>query len=271
MNVEEYLAAVDRAYGEYTGVALERRLLALAEDCGAEHGKTSALYASMLSEVGAFYRGQARYEESAEYFRRTIALLKDAVGENSPDYTTALNNLAGTYRQMRRFDDAEALFAQCLESYAASVGTRHILYASGLNNLSLVCLARGDTARAGELLRKSSDILAVLPECRDEYAASLCNIGALCCQLGQYAQAESALREALELFEQELGTDTPHYHAAWNTLGIVFYYQKDYVQAESCFRAAYEAAERLYGAEHRETVSALQALELVQRKLEETT
>jgi len=271
LNAAEYIAAVDQAYGACDGAAaLEQKLLSLAEECANEHGRNSALYASMLSEVGSFYRGQTRYEESAEFFNRTIAILRIAVGTSSPDFTTALNNLAGTYRQMRRFDEAEALFRRCLESYAHSVGTQHILYASGLNNLALVSLDRGDTARAKELLDQSSAILAQLPECRDEYATSLCNTGVLLCNLGQYEEAERRLREAIVLYKTELGTDTPHYHAAWNSLGIVCFRQNRFAEAEPCFLAAYEAAKTLYSAEHREAQSALQALQLVRQKLEAT-
>ena len=61
---------------------------------------------------------------------------------------------------------------------------------------------------------------------------------------------------AISLFETELGTDTPHYHAALNTLGIVYYRLGRFAEAYDRFTQAGDAAERLYGPEHRECVSA---------------
>ena len=268
MEKKLYFDEIDRAYDSLTGEALEERLLELLEQSGGEYGRDSAFYASMLSELGGYYRGQARYEESACRFQQARQLLAASVGEDSPDYATAVNNLAGTYRLMGRLDEAERHFRTCLELYRRTVGESDVLYAAGLNNLSLVCLDRGDAEGAAELLGQANRILAPRPDCRDELAASLCNLAALHRQLGRPDQAERELEQALALFENELGTATPHYHAALNAMGLVCYDGRRWQEALDWFTRAARAAETLYGREHRECQAALRHGELARQALE---
>lgn len=250
MTQAEYFNQVDLAYETLRGFDLEARLRALAEQAGGEYGRESGVYASVLSELGGYYRGQGRYNESADTFRRVICLLKASVGEHSPAYATALNNLAGTYRLMGEFEKAEQSFLLCLGIYEQTLGRGHVLYAAGLNNLSLVALDRKEPEQAARLLHQASDILSKLPECRDEYATSLVNLAALYRQCGQQEQAQRNLLEAVGLYENELGTDTPHYHAALNALGLVCADLGRRSQAQFWLDKAVCAAETLYGPAH---------------------
>jgi len=268
MELQHYLEQVDRAYEGSTGRELEGRLTALAEQCGAEHGRDSVPYASLLGELGGFYRGQGRYEESEASFRQALDVLEKRPGRESPEYATMLNNLAGTHRLMGRPDQAEEEFLACLDLYRAAVGEGHVLYASGLNNLSLVHLDRGELEKALALQERAADILAGLPQARDELASALCNQGALCQRLGRLEEAQAGLERALALFRDELGTDTPHYHAALNTLGAVHYAAGRFGDARSCFAQAAQAARSLYGPDHRETQAALAHQVMAERKLE---
>lgn len=256
MEQEKYFAAIDRGYAELAAPELEELLKSLVRKSETEGGARSALHASMLGELGAFYRGQGRFDESERAFLSAVDILGGINGGAGADYATALNNLAGTHRLMGRLDEAEAEFSECMRIYRRTIGEGHVLYASALNNLSLVCLDRGELRHALELQDRAGLILSRNAQARDEYAASLCNTGALYLRLGQYDEAERRLLEAVSLFENELGTDTPHYHAALNTLGIVYYRLGRFAEAYGHFTQAGDAAERLYGPEHRECVSA---------------
>jgi len=271
MEAREAFARVDSAYETCKGAELERAIQAVAAQCAAENGEESPLYAAMCSELGGYYRGQARYAQSEAAFLRAIEILKVNPGETSPDYTTALNNLAGTYRVMGSYDKAEELFLRCLKSYEHTVGTHHVLYASGLNNYALVCLDRGDLEHAEVLLGKSAEVLAGLPECVDEYAAALCNRSALLLRLKRAREAVPLLEKAVTLFETELGTDTPHYHAALHTLGLAQMQLEDHKAAADCFAAAVKAADTLYGPEHPEAQAVRRSLALAQEKTEGET
>ena len=268
MDAGTAFARVDSAYETLRGPALEQALLAVTADAAAENGLRSRVYAAMCSELGGYYRGQARYEESEREFLKALDILRVDPGEDSPDCTTAMNNLAGTYRVMKKYDAAEQLFLHCLESYEKALGKGHVLYAATLNNLALLCLDRGDLDRAAELLAQSSEILAALPECADEYAASLCNRGALLLRLRRPAEALPLLTEAIGLFETELGTDTPHYHAAYHSRGLAHSALGDHTAAAEDFAAALRAAEALYGPEHPEAAVIRRSLAEARQKQE---
>ena len=269
MDAKTAFDRVDSAYETCKGPALEQALQAVAADCAAENGEDSPLYAAVCSELGGYYRGQARYAESEAAFLRAIDILGKTVGEASPDYTTALNNLAGTYRVMKEYEKAEQIFRRCLERYEHTLGTGHVLYASGLNNYALVCLDRGDLDRAEALLGRSAEVLAGLPECMDEYAAALCNRSALLLRLHRAAEAVPLLEKAVGLFEMELGTDTPHYHAALHSLGLAHLQQNENAEAADRFFAAACAAETLYGPEHPEAQAIRRSLAEARRRMEE--
>lgn len=268
MTLGQYLEQIDQAYELCQGSqALEERLTALLDQCGAEHGRTSAQYASLLGELGGFYRGQGRFEESEARFQEALPLLEAQVGREHPAYATAVNNLAGAHRLLGRYDQALEEFRTCLELYERTA-KGSALHASGFNNLSLVYLDLGKLEEALSLQEQAGDILAALPQARDELASSLSNQGILFQRLGRLEEAERKLEAALTLFRTELGTNTPHYHAALNALGTVHYSARHYAQAKDCFAQAAQAAQALYGPDHREVQAALAHQALAERALE---
>ena len=255
MTWNEYLHCIDDAYSLPAAEA-EARLLALDRQCAAEYDEDSFLYGAMRNELGAFYKGQGRFQESAQCFRDALRLFERHAPPGDPAVATAMNNLAGALRLDGALEEAEELFLRCLDLYAGTVGRRHVLYAAGLNNLSLICLDRGELGRAAELQDAAAEILRGLPENRDEFAVSLINLGALRQKLGDLQTAEALLDEAVRLFRTELGTDTPHYHAALNGRGVVRYGKGDFSGAEQDFLAAAAAAAAMYGEEHFEARTA---------------
>lgn len=269
MEWNDYLAQIDRAYEELTGPALEGRLEELGQACLAEYGGESPVYGAMLNELGALYKGAGKLEQSEGYFLQALALMEGRLGRESQAYATVLNDLAGVHRLQGRLAEAEEEFKACLKHYEAVLGRNHVLYAAGLNNLSLVYLDQDRLAQAAELQKQAADILRALPECRDELAVSLCNLGVLRQRLGQLEEAEELLLEALRMFREELGTDTPHYHASLNALGVVRYASGRYDQAKADFSAAAEAAQRLYGPDHWEVQAAREHARLAGQAAEE--
>ena len=268
MEIRDYFRIVDSAYGTEDNIKIESEIKRACELARVNEGECSAIYASMLSELGGFYRGLTRYDESVACFSRAADILLELNGPDSPDYATCVNNRAGSYRQMRRFDDAERGFAECLGIYERTVGKKHILYSAGLNNLALVALDKGQTERAAALLSEAAEVLKGLPEHLDELATSLANTAELYRQLGRYEDAEKNLLEAKDIYENRLhDTFTPHYHAILNSLGLVCMATQRYPQAAEWFRQALIYCERYYNKEHREYKATLRNLEAAERQL----
>lgn len=261
--MKQYFERIDNAYASLSGGDLEKVLIAIAGECCSDFGEESVQYASVLSELGGYYRGQGRLKESVDHFTRAADLLSRLCGDDGTDYATALNNLAGTYRLAGDYNRAEALFQKVLGIYSRKVGKRSVLYASGLNNLSLVYLDRGDHDKAFAMQKESLEVLRGLPECRDELASGLCNLGAIYLNTGRFQDALNLYSEAAQMYEKELGTVTPHYHAAYNGIGFACFQSGDYAASVMAFEKAYQAANRLYGENHRETEAIKSSLQFV--------
>ncbi len=268
MDIRDYFSIVDKSYGTEDNQIIESEIKRACELAKENEGEGSAIYASMLSELGGFYRGLTRYDESVACFTKAAEILKALNGPMSPDYATCVNNRAGSYRQMREFDKAEEGFAECLNIYENTVGRHHILYSAGLNNVALVALDKGQTDRAAAYLKEASDILAELPEHLDEYATSLANTAELYRQLGRYEDAEKNLLEAKDVYENRLcDTFTPHYHAILNSLGLVCMATGRFKEAADWFRSALVYCERYYNKEHREYVATARNLKEAESKI----
>lgn len=268
MEIGDYFRIVDSSYGTENNETIEseiKRACSLAKE---NEGEGSAIYAAMLSELGGFYRGLTRYDESVDCFTRAAEILKAQRGPMSPDYATCINNRAGSYRQMGLFDEAEEGFAECLDIYEATVGKKHILYSAGLNNCALVALDKGQTDRAAALLNEAADILKDLPDHLDEYATSLANNAELFRLLGRYSDAEKNLLEAKDVYENRLhDTFTPHYHAILNSLGLICMATNRYEKAADWFRQSLTYCERYYNKEHREYKATERNLAAAEAKL----
>ena len=267
MEWKAYLTEIDAAYALPPKEA-EARLLQLDSSCRQEYGKDSYTAAAMDNEFGAFYKGQGRFNEAAARFCRALALFEATAAPGDPACATTINNLAGVLRLQGQTAEAEALFERALALYEESVGRGHILYAAALNNLSLVALDRGDLTKAAQLQAQAIEVLRALPACRDELAAALVNLGALLQNAGKATEAQPLLEEALRMFETELGTDTPHYHAALNERGVLRYRSGDYAGAEADFLAAARAAEAMYGMDHYEAQGARANAQAARRAME---
>ena len=267
MDPNTYFQAIDTAYGTLSGAELEQRLLQLLEQSRTEYGDTHDFYAAMLNELGGYYRGQNRFQDSEACFCKALSVFR-----TKPDaYTnlaTTLNNLAGTHRLMKHYAQAKEEFSQCLELYADSVGKNHILYASALNNLSLVCLDQRDLEGAEQYLSQASSILSAMPQHQDEYASSLCNLANLHYFRKETELARRELEEAVILHETVVGTRTPHYHSALHTLGIVLLESGHTEEAYAALEKGAAAADSLYGPDHDHTKSIRHMANLVKQKLE---
>lgn len=269
MEWKAYLTEIDEAYALPPKEA-EARLLQLDSACRQEYGKYSYTAAAMDNELGAFYKGQGHFDEAAARFRTALAIFEATAAPGDPACATTISNLAGVLRLQGQREEAERLFERSLALYEETVGTGHILYAAALNNLSLVALDRDDLTKAAQLQTRAIGILRALPACRDELAAALVNLGALLQRAGKSADAQPLLDEALRMFENGLGTDTPHYHTALNGRGVLRYMDGDFAGAEADFLAAARAAENMYGADHYEAQGARANAQAARRAVEET-
>ena len=75
---------------------------------------TDPLLAGSLNNFGQFYRGQRRYLEAADLFRRALVICGQSYGDNHRLTATVINNLAAVYLAAGKYDDAGLLYARGL-------------------------------------------------------------------------------------------------------------------------------------------------------------
>ncbi len=72
---------------------------------------------------------------------------------------------------------------------------------------------------------------------------------------GEYAEAETLIRQALLIQRKHLGEEHPEVGQAMNSLGTLLQLQGKYAEAESVFRQALAMRRELLGEEHPEVAA----------------
>ena len=257
--LDNFYEHLDRLYQAGDLKAVEQYLQNCSLQCGLPE-KISA-----LNELGGFYRGISRYQESEEAFCEAMALLEQIGQGSTARFATVLLNLAGTYRLSGHLDEAEAMLQQAIEQ----LDTEEYAYAGALNNLSLVKQAQGDLAEAERLSRQALDWIRGHGAPAHELATSYNNLAALCMHQQKLPQAQQMLDKAMEIYDC-MQEPNVHLAAACSTQGVLCYAQRDWAGAEKAFQRALELTEHFFG-QNEEYRTTLQNLALVKRKKEERT
>jgi tetratricopeptide (TPR) repeat protein len=144
---QEGIAQCDMDDGEFANAeggfkrALERQLAA--------SGESHPRAAEILSELGSvkYFEGDRR--AAGNYYRRTLAIEKQILGEGHPDVTGTANNLARILLEQRRFAEARALLEPSARNFSQQVLETDPNMAFVLSNLALIEMGSGnyDAAR----------------------------------------------------------------------------------------------------------------------------
>lgn len=211
----------------------------------------SARIAICETEMGVLEEA-ARHNDAAEtHYRRALAIWTQLAPGFGDYHATALMNLGSLYRTERRLEDAENMLTQAL-----ALAREH---GSGENNQRLLATI---TSRLGTLYcdtgarergrRMLTDAIAMLrglaPGSPAELAFAYSSLGMLDIRARDYKAAESSLREAVTLAENNLGEDHPDTGVYESELGLALYLQGEYDRAEVILRRArYVTGARLPG------------------------
>ena len=90
------------------------RLYVQAEKQAETFGAQDRRLAATLNNLADLYVQQAKYNEAAPLYRRSVQILQHYDGQEQVRLATALSNLAGLYTRQNKSTEAEALFEQAL-------------------------------------------------------------------------------------------------------------------------------------------------------------
>ena len=92
--------------------------------------------AAIWSSLATAHEGLENTSAALDAFERTMALQREATGENHPSYAIVLNNLALVYYRLDRLDDALEAMQRSVAIRRATLGESHPQTATALFNLA---------------------------------------------------------------------------------------------------------------------------------------
>ncbi|MEL6453632.1 MAG: tetratricopeptide repeat protein [Cyanobacteria bacterium J06623_5] len=123
-----------------------------------------------------------QYQEAEWFYRRSLRVRKEELGNHHPNVAIVLSDLAGLYCQQARYEEAETLLKQALQiqQQAAAEHT------------------------------KTNDSI--------ETGNSSYRLATLYCQQNRYSEADPLFQTALSIFREKLGSDHPRTQAVYADL-----------------------------------------------------
>jgi tetratricopeptide (TPR) repeat protein len=214
-DVKNYLNQVDAIYGKATTPdEVETCLKELLDGYGREHSDSDIVYASLLNELGSFYRGNRRFREGENYFQKAAELMAGFGEDYQAELATTLNNLAELYRLEGRLDEAEQQLSASLDIFAASPTDQVVPYASALNYLGHVNLDRNNYSEAVDCYERSRDLLQSTDGPVELVITAYGNLAAAHIKTGHLPEAI----ELLNVAEETLGLTSAVEHESYHML-----------------------------------------------------
>jgi tetratricopeptide (TPR) repeat protein len=168
-----------------------------------------ARIAVWLNELGVASRRMGRYKDAEAAYRESIALTSGRADGDLPLAGT-LTNLAELLRLEGKLNEARESAMRALAVREGRLPPERVEIAETLNNLGAVLAAGNDFDGAVRQYSRALSICDRIPETSAAVrAATLHNLGVARFRLGQTAEAEAALRRALEFRERTAGPAHP--------------------------------------------------------------
>lgn len=263
--MDEFFMTLDNLYLEGEQQKIERFLKEELAKLEAEGEERALDAASVLNEMGGYYRGTSRYAESCDCCAQALAILEGHGMAETVQVATMKLNFAGTLRLMGQLGKSYTLFIESKELLEKLGETGSYEYISLLNNLSLTCQDMGDGEQAIRLAEASLEAVAKLPELEDEIPTALNNLAAMLLRQKKYDDAEYRVRQALMEFKK-LPVPSAHEAAALSTLGVILFNTGRTEEAADTFLASATGTLAFFG-KNVDYASTLRSMSICREKL----
>ena len=249
----------DLTYKGYFDMALE--INAVAEKIALEKlGKASAENGSACFNHGrildfksdsAVVQKHHILTEAERWYRKSLAIREEVLGNDHPDYAWSLSNLAVLYHGMRQYEKSEPLYLEAKTIREKVLGKKHPEYAMSLNHLGVLYQDMYQYEKAEPLLLEAKVLREkVFGKEHSEYAMILNNLAIMYRRLGKYEKAEPLFLEASAIRKKALGKEHPDYAASVNGLANLYEKMGQLKKAEILYLEAKDIYESVWGSEH---------------------
>jgi serine/threonine-protein kinase len=250
-KLQNVFGHIQQTRGQYDAArrTLEEALAQQRELLGPDHAETLETLQTLgevLHELGDHAHARALLDESLE---RHL----EAYGENDARTARVLHALAPVVAE-RDLDEGGVLLLRSLAIRRATLTANHPDIAKSLQSLGGYHYRRGEYERAREFYLQALDIFPAPEDRRNPLAISiLSDLANVQNQLNVLAEAEVLQREAIDLGQQLLGSESLVVANLLNNLGTTQAIVGKHAEAERSFRAAFETHLSLVGENHLRT------------------
>jgi tetratricopeptide (TPR) repeat protein len=213
----EALAGVLRSRGNYT----EADSILLGVLAQNRQGTDSVRLAHTLRSLGHVKLGQGDGVAAESFYQEALALYRGMWKPDHPEVAAGMVNLANALRDQHRYIEAETLYVAALEIGERALGTSHVDVALIRADYARLLAMRGDTSAAVGLYRQAGAILHPRGGMLIQASMVMLNFGELLADQGEFAEADSLLREALVGLERVRGAEDPLTRRARNGLARI--------------------------------------------------
>jgi tetratricopeptide (TPR) repeat protein len=233
-------------------LAIRRRVL------GPDHADTL----DVMDALGEVLWAKGDTDEGLVYVREALTGCQRHLGPDHKLTMTTLNNYALLLQRLGKLTEVEPLWRQQVASRRRVMGPHHTYTINSLNNLARCLLDEGKLAEAESVLREA---LADARRTPDDpiICALMSNLGSTLTEIGNPAEAEPQLHEALDACIRIQGADHPYTVITQNNMCRFLIRQERFAEAEPLCRQNREACQRVLGAQHYKTFLAMDNLAVV--------
>jgi serine/threonine-protein kinase len=221
----------------------EPHLRAALELSRAIYGEDHPTVARDLYYLAAGLAAQGDFDSSEPLFRRAITVMR-ATDPGNANLPYMLQDFGGLLVSKDEAAAAEPFLLEALELFRRRYGDDHLTVALSYERLGMVYEGEGDLERAEATYRESIERHRRLSN-QQALAGPLSFLGNIKTKKGEYAEAETLMREALDLTRKFVGANHPQVATRLNYLASLLLLRGNYVEAEAAVRSALEIQQRV--------------------------
>jgi serine/threonine-protein kinase len=247
------------------GLALHNECLSIRRSL---FGEIHPEVAKVLIELASRLTILGDQEEAEKLYRQAFSIMREFYKQDEHiDVAKAMNMLAGSLMQ-KNPNEAEKLFTETLRIRRKLLGNEHPEVAWTLYSLSFIKINKGDYIEAERLAREA--LLLRGKTLHDEHRAISSLLQMLGLSLMGQGKPEDALpllEESLDLRRRTLPPDSWFIATSNSILGECYGQLGRYEIAKPLLFDSYEALKAKLGAEHKQTLNALERIKMFQNSL----
>lgn len=204
-------------------------------------------YITLLDYLVKYYDLIEEYDIALENAQRALELSEYKYTNNSAEYGKQLAILSGIQIRKGQYLAAENNMDESLNIIRRKIQRKSVEFADALATTARLYGIMGSYSEAERLLKRSSRINRRLGGDISQNAKAVEELAFLYIRIGEYADTEELLLEAVARKEEKYGPQSKTLVNPLNQLALLYLITGDYTQSEKMGRRASDIANQVYG------------------------